>query len=149
MELDGVVVATPPATHYEIAKDLLEHGLHVMIEKPMTLQRDHALALIDLARERNLVLMVGHAFEYNVAVQTLKVMIHAPKQIPMPGHDLTDRSRSVLALMIEGLNNTQIAHRLVVNPSTIKSHVSNILSKLNVSCRTEAVAMAVRFGLLS
>ncbi len=75
MELDAVVVATPPATHYEIAKDLMEHGLHVMIEKPMTLRSEHAQALVDLARERDLILMVGHAFEYNVAVQTLKVMI--------------------------------------------------------------------------
>ena len=45
----------------------------------------------------------------------------------------------MLALMVEGLNNTQIAGRLTVSPSTVKSHVSNILSKLGVSSRTEAV----------
>ncbi len=88
----------------------------------------------------------GHV---TLSPEATQVMIHAATQIPTPGHDLTDRERDVLALMIEGLNNTQIAQRLVVSPSTIKSHVSNILAKLNATCRTEAVAIAVRFGLLS
>jgi len=75
LDLDAVVVATPPETHYKIAKDLMEHNLHVMIEKPMTLISDHSRELIEIARSRDLTLMVGHAFEYNVAVQSLKVMI--------------------------------------------------------------------------
>ena len=65
----------------------------------------------------------------------------------MPGQDLTERERAVLALMVEGLNNTQIAGRLVVSPSTIKTHVSHILSKLGVASRTEAVALAMRHRL--
>jgi NarL family two-component system response regulator LiaR len=52
-------------------------------------------------------------------------------------------------LMVEGLNNTQIAARLVVSPSTIKSHVSSILSKLGVASRTEAVALAIRQKLVT
>jgi NarL family two-component system response regulator LiaR len=66
---------------------------------------------------------------------------------PAPGLDLTEREREVLALMIEGLNNTQIASRLTVSPSTIKSHVSNILAKLRVASRTEAVTLALRSGI--
>ena len=50
--------------------------------------------------------------------------------------------------MIEGLNNTQIAGRLEISPSTVKSHVSNILSKFGVASRTEAVALALRTGLV-
>jgi NarL family two-component system response regulator LiaR len=50
--------------------------------------------------------------------------------------------------MIEGLNNTEIAEKLFVSPSTIKSHVSHILAKLDVSSRTEAVAVAVRHHLV-
>jgi len=50
--------------------------------------------------------------------------------------------------MIEGLNNTQIAGKLTVSPSTIKSHVSNILSKLGVDSRTEAVTLALRKHIL-
>ncbi|MDO9086080.1 MAG: response regulator transcription factor [Anaerolineaceae bacterium] len=60
------------------------------------------------------------------------------------GHDLSDREREVLALMVEGLNNQQIAERLFVSQSTAKSHVSSILSKLKVSTRTEAVSFALK-----
>jgi NarL family two-component system response regulator LiaR len=67
---------------------------------------------------------------------------------PPPGHDLTERERDVLALLVQGLNNTQIADRLVVSPSTIKSHVSHILAKLGVASRTEAATLAVRHGLV-
>lgn len=63
---------------------------------------------------------------------------------PDPGLDLTEREREVLALMVEGLSNTQIASKLGVSTSTIKSHVSNVLSKLGVGSRTEAVTLALR-----
>ncbi|MGB7538375.1 MAG: response regulator transcription factor [Anaerolineales bacterium] len=78
-----------------------------------------------------------------------EVIVHAAGQPPKPGLDLTDRERAVLALMVEGLNNTEIAKRLGVSPSTIKSHVSNILTKLGVSSRTEAVTLALRHGLVT
>lgn len=65
-----------------------------------------------------------------------------------PGDDLTEREREILALMVEGISNPEIADRLVVSRSTIKFHVSNILMKLGAASRTEAVAMALRSGLL-
>lgn len=58
------------------------------------------------------------------------------------GHDLTPREREVLDLLIEGLNNSEIAERLVVSRATIKFHVSSILAKLGVDSRAEAVVMA-------
>ena len=75
LNLDAIVVATPPTTHYAIAREVIESGHHVMIEKPMTLRSDHARELIKLANENDKVLMVGHAFEYNQAVQNLKKYI--------------------------------------------------------------------------
>lgn len=63
--------------------------------------------------------------------------------------DLTPREEEVLELMIDGLNNSEIAARLGVSHSTIKSHVSNILSKLHASGRTEAVATAMRSKIMS
>ena len=75
MSLDAVVVATPPPTHFPIAKACLEHDLHVLVEKPLTLSSKDALALIDLAKERRRILMVGHTFEYNAAVRALKELI--------------------------------------------------------------------------
>jgi NarL family two-component system response regulator LiaR len=63
---------------------------------------------------------------------------------PQPGQDLTARERDVLKLMVKGFSNTRIATELVLSPSTVKSHVSSILSKLHVFSRSEAVALAVR-----
>lgn len=65
------------------------------------------------------------------------------------GFDLTEREREVLSLMIEGLNNTQIAARLVVSVSTAKFHVSSVLSKLGAASRTEAVAIALQNNLVT
>lgn len=73
--LDAVVVATPPHTHYPIARECLEHGLHVLLEKPMTLSCWEAEQLIELAERQDLTLMVGHTFEYNPAVHALKALI--------------------------------------------------------------------------
>ena len=61
-----------------------------------------------------------------------------------PGSDLTAREREVLALMVEGLNNPAIAERLTISRSTARAHVSNILGKLGLSNRAEAVAFALR-----
>ena len=73
-----------------------------------------------------------------------QILVQMVNQPPAPGLDLTEREREVLGLMIEGSSNSQIALKLRVSSSTIKSHVSNILSKLGVSSRTEAVSLALR-----
>jgi len=65
------------------------------------------------------------------------------------GFDLTEREKEVLALMVEGLNNNQIAERLVVSRSTAKFHVSSVLSKLGAASRTEAVATALKHNLVT
>lgn len=61
---------------------------------------------------------------------------------------LTERERDVLQLMVDGLSNNSIAERLHVSPLTVKSHVSSVLSKLNVTSRAEAVALATRRNVL-
>ena len=75
MPLDAVVVATPPVSHFRIARDCLEHNLNVLVEKPLTTNSQEAEALIETASARGLTLMVGHTFEYNGAVRALKELI--------------------------------------------------------------------------
>ncbi|HEX9695422.1 MAG TPA: Gfo/Idh/MocA family oxidoreductase [Actinomycetota bacterium] len=72
---DAVVVATPPRTHEPLARKALEAGLHVLVEKPIAMTGDEALALGREAERRNLTLMVGHILRYSPALRTIKTMI--------------------------------------------------------------------------
>ena len=96
------------------------------------------------AEELAQAIRAAHAGRATLSPEATQALVHAASQPLEPGRDLTEREREVLLLMIEGLNNTQIAGRLTVSPSTVKSHVSNILSKLGVASRTEAVTLALR-----
>jgi two-component system, NarL family, response regulator LiaR len=91
----------------------------------------------------------AHSGRASLSPEAAQILVQTAKQPPAPGLDLTERERGVLSLMIEGLNNTQIAAKLSVSPSTIKSHVSNILSKLGTASRTEAVTLALRNHIIS
>lgn len=86
----------------------------------------------------------AHAGRPTISVEATEALIHAASQEVVSAPNLTEREHEVLLLVVEGLNNTQIAEKLVVSPSTIKSHVSSILAKLGVKSRTEAVTLALR-----
>jgi len=87
----------------------------------------------------------AHAGKPTLAPEAAQVLIQATRApAESIGFDLTAREREVLALMVEGLNNNQIADRLTVSRSTAKFHVSTILAKLGVASRTEAVSMALQ-----
>jgi NarL family two-component system response regulator LiaR len=86
----------------------------------------------------------AHSGRATLSPEAAQALVETTNQPPALRLNLTERELEVLALMVEGLNNTQIAGRLTVSSSTIKSHVSNILSKLGVASRTEAVTLALR-----
>ena len=73
----------------------------------------------------------------------------APGQAPAALHDLTDREREILGLVARGLSNAEIAGRLVISPLTAKTHVSNILRKLDCHDRAGLVALAYETGLIT
>ncbi len=75
--LDGVVIATNHASHYAITKTCLEQGLHVMLEKPMTLHASHARELVRLARDRQRELIIGYPWHYTREVIEARAVIAA------------------------------------------------------------------------
>ena len=74
-DLDGVAVVTPVATHYQIAKEALAAGKHVLMEKPLTATVREAEELIELAERNRRVLMVDHTFVYTGAVRKMKEIL--------------------------------------------------------------------------
>jgi NarL family two-component system response regulator LiaR len=84
-----------------------------------------------------------------LSTEAAQALIQVSREPSNPMFDLTDRELQVLKLLAQGLNNNQIAEKLVVSRSTVKFHVSSILSKLAVSSRTEAVALALKNHLVS
>lgn len=91
----------------------------------------------------------AHKGRATLSPEATQVLVEAANKPASPGRDLTKREWAVLALLVEGLNNTQIAHRLGVSSSTVKTHVSAILSKFGVESRTEAAALALRHHLIA
>ncbi len=131
------VIALTSYKEGELIKNALEAGAIGYLLKDVSAD--------ELARA----IRAAHAGRATLSPDAAQVLVETANLPPAPGLDLTERERAVLALMVEGLNNTQIAGRLTVSPSTVKSHVSNILSKLGVSSRTEAVSLALRHGLVT
>lgn len=80
-----------------------------------------------------------------------RLMLHfatrSAEQMPTVFPELTDRERVVLELIAQGHSNTEIASRLVLSPKTVRNHISNILSKLQVADRAQAIIRAREAGL--
>jgi NarL family two-component system response regulator LiaR len=84
----------------------------------------------------------------SLSPEAAQVLMKNVSEPALPYQEMTGREKEILALMVEGLSNNEIAERLIVSQSTVKFHVSNILSKLGVNGRTEAVALAVKHHLV-
>ena len=77
--VDAVIIAAPTRFHYEIAKDCLLAGKHLLVEKPITTNYDHARELFDIAISKNLVLHIGHVERFNGAVQEIRKITENPR----------------------------------------------------------------------
>ena len=84
-----------------------------------------------------------------LAPEAAKALIQATRPPKQPLFDLTEREMEVLNLVVQGQNNQQIADALVISITTVKAHISSILSKLQVSSRAEATTYAIKHKLVS
>jgi len=94
---------------------------------------------------------IRDAFEgkSTLSPEAARVLIHATRPTKQPLFELTEREQEVLNLVVQGLSNQQIADTLVISLATVKAHISNILSKLQVSSRAEAIAYAIKHKLVT
>jgi NarL family two-component system response regulator LiaR len=128
------VIALTSYGEKHLVKDALEAGAISFMYKDILLAE-----LVDAIRQA----YAGKAMLSSGATQALMGLVAKQDE---PGSNLTPREREVLALMIAGFPNPKIAEELNISLNTVKSHVSNILTKLNASTRTEAVSIAIKNG---
>jgi len=79
--VDAVSIVTPTSAHFAVAKEFLESGAHVLVEKPMTATIEEGVRLIDAARRAKRILQVGHLERFNAAVQALQPVLTVPRFI--------------------------------------------------------------------
>jgi predicted dehydrogenase len=137
-KVDAVSIAVPTSLHYNIAKDFLNHNIHVLIEKPITKTLSEADELIEIAKEKNLIIQVGHIERFNSAVLAIEPYLKKPKFIECqrlgPFYKRVDDVGVVLDLMIHdidivlGLMKQDVTHIEAVGLSTISDYedVANV-----------------------
>jgi len=130
-KVDAVSIVVPTQMHYAVAKDFLARGVHVMLEKPMTVTVDEADELIALAKQNNLVLQIGHLERFNSAVMALDKVLDQPQFIE--SHRLAPfkpRGADVNVVLDLMIHDIDIIQHLVRSPITkIDTNGVTVLTK--------------------
>ena len=136
-EQPGVqIVAMTSFTEERLVVDALQNGAIGYVLKNATI--DEIAATIRAA----------YNGQPRLAPEATRLLIRAATQPERPQFELTEREREVLAWLAQGLSNRKIAEKLTLSPATVKTHVSNILAKLNAGSRAEAVSIAHKHKLV-
>ena len=115
--VDAAIVATPTANHFQVASELLRGGVHVLVEKPITTTVDEADQLVKLAKQRQLVLQVGHVERFNLAFTSVQEKLYDPKFIEarrLSGY--TFRSTDVGVVLDLMIHDIDVVLNLVQSP---------------------------------
>lgn len=131
------VLALTSFQEEEMVEDALQAGAIGYLLKNVTME-----VLIEA-------IQAAHQGRSTLAQEAVQALVQSTQQPSAPGHDLTPREYEVLALIVEGLSNPEISERLHISIGTTRTHVSNIFSKLGVSNRAEAIALALRTKLIT
>jgi predicted dehydrogenase len=120
-KVQAVSIAVPTFLHYKIAKNFLNHGIHLLIEKPITKTLKEADELLDIAKKKNLIIQVGHIERFNSAIRAIEPYIKEPRFIECnrlgPFVERAADIGVVLDLMI---------HDIDIILGLVKSHVKEI-----------------------
>lgn len=129
-QVDAASICTPAETHFAVAKDLLEAGIHVLVEKPITTRLEDADELLRIAREKKLILQTGHVERFNAAVRVIKDIVKSPRFIECdrigPYDARVQDIGVVLDLMIHDID--IVLHLVRSEVESIETIALNILS---------------------
>ncbi len=126
--IDAVSVASPTSTHYALTKQLLEANIHVLVEKPVATEITQAKELMEMSRQRNLVLQVGHITRFYQAVQLLKRRVQNPYLIEARRLTPYARIKDVGVILDLMIHDIDIVLGLVGSPianTTVAGHLLN------------------------
>ena len=148
--MDGVEATQQILARYPEAKIVILSSFSDEANVLRALQAGALSYLLKNASIHEVVRTIRAAYsgESTLAPDAAQALIQSRIRPPAANYNLTERELEVLALMIKGHSNPQIAAQLYLSRSTVKFHVSTILAKLGVSSRTEAVGLAVEQGLI-
>jgi predicted dehydrogenase len=147
-DVDGVIIAVPTGAHYEVAKECLKRGKHILLEKPLTYTFEQAQELVNLAQQKNCALHVGHIERFNGAIQELKKIINEPTLIEChrmgPFTTRVQKDSVVLDLMIHDIDLV-----LDIANSPVKSIQAQGTKVYTDSCDVASVQIAFQNGTIA
>jgi len=134
---DIKIIAMTSFEEEELVQGVLSAGAMSYLLKNVT-SEELAKAIRDAVRGQS-----------TLSPEAARVLVQATRPTKQPLYELTGREMEVLHLVVQGHSNQQIADTMVITVATVKAHVSNILSKLQVSSRAEAIAYAIKYKIVS